>query len=138
MPNEKGVQTMIRNLALALGVGMFLLAGTVSYAATDPVASCKEKKLKETGKKAFGLLKALGKNIKKNPDTNLAKNISKAQSKFTKGFSKAEAKGGCLTTDDSGAIETKVDLFVLDVICELSPPCSPSGAFLDASCGTLD
>ena len=126
---------MIRNLALALGLGMFLMAG-VSYAAVDAGDACKSSKLKGTGKKAFDLLKAYGKNIKLNPDTKLLTNVSKAESKFTKAFTKAEGKGGCLTTADSGAIEDKVDAFVMDVIGELSP--SPSGAFLDASYSTLD
>jgi hypothetical protein len=126
---------MIRNLALALGLGMFLMAG-ISYAAVLPENTCKDSKLKFTGKKAFDLLKAYGKNIKKNPDTNLSKNVSKAESKFTKAFSKAESKGAgaCLTSGDVGVIENKVDAFVLDVIAELSP----SGAFIDASYGSLD
>jgi len=117
---------------------MFLFAGTAAFAGVDPVALCKEKKLKETGKEAFGLLKSFGKNIKKPDDPKLAQGISKAESKFTKGFSKAESKGACLTNDDSGAIQVKVDAFTLDVLCELDPGCSPSGAFLDASYGTLD
>lgn len=124
---------MIRNLALALGLGMFLMAG-ISYAAVDPANACKDSKLKGTGKKAYDLLKAYGKNIKKNPDIKLGDNVSKAESKFTKGFSKAESKGGCVTTADSGSIEDKVDAFVMDVINELSP----SGAFIDASYGSLD
>ena len=124
---------MLRNLALALGLGMFLMAG-ISYAGVLPENMCKDSKLKGTGKKAYDLLKAFGKNIKKNPDTKLDDNVSKAQSKFTKAFGKAEDKGGCVTTADSGLIELKVDAFVMDVIAELSP----SGAFLDASYGSLD
>ena len=125
---------MIRNLALALGLGMFLMAG-ISYAGVLPENKCKDSKLKGTGKKAYDLLKAFGKNIKKNPDTKLDDNISKAESKFTKAFTKAEDKEGCLTTADSGTIELKVDAFVMDVIDELA---SPSGAFIDASHSTLD
>ena len=124
---------MIRNLALALGLGMFFMAG-ISYAAVLPENACKESKLKGTGKKAFDLLKAYGKNIKVPDASKLAGSVSKGESKFTKAFTKAEDKGGCLTTADSGAIETKVDAFVMDVIAELSP----SGAFLDASYGSLD
>ena len=128
---------MIRNLAMALGVGLFLIAGTV-HAGVDPVALCKEKKLKSTGKEAFDLLKSFGKNIKKPDGAKLASGISKAESKFTKGFDKAESKCACLTSGDSGDIQVKVDAFTLDVLCELDPDCSPSGAFLDASHGTLD
>jgi hypothetical protein len=127
---------MIKHLALALGLGMFLLSGSVVMAATDPADACKDAKLKTTGKKASGVLKALGKNIKKPNPAKLGSDISKAQSKMTKGFVKAEGKGGCDTTGDVGAVEAKVDAFALDVIGELSP--SPSGAFLDAPAGALD
>ena len=132
---RKEARIMIRNLALALGLGMFLMAG-ISYAAVLPENMCKDSKLKGTGKKAYDLLKAFGKNIKKSPagDPKLGDNVSKAQSKFTKAFTKAEDKGGCVTTADSGLIEPKVDAFVMDVIAELSP----SGAFIDASYGSLD
>ena len=127
---------MIKHLALALGLGVFLLSGSVALAGTDPADACKDAKLKTTGKKAAGVLKALGKNIKKPSPAKLSSDISKAQSKMTKGFVKAESKGGCDTTGDVGAIESKVDAFALDVIGELSP--SPSGAFLDAPAGALD
>jgi hypothetical protein len=127
---------MIKHLALALGLGVFLLSGSVALAATDPADACKDTKLKTTGKKAADVLKALGKNIKKPDVAKLNGSISKAQSKMTKGFVKAESKGGCDTTGDVGAIESKVDAFALDVIGELSP--SPSGAFLDAPAGALD
>jgi hypothetical protein len=129
---------MLKKLALALGLGAFLLSGTtLVYAAADPAASCKNAKLKGTGKKAFDLLKALGKNIKKPDDAKLAGGVSKAQSKFTKSFTKAENKGGCETTADSDAIEMKTDEFVADVIAELDGG-SPSGAFLDSATGLLD
>jgi len=124
---------MVKSLLLALGLGVFLLAGTAG--AADPEALCKDAKLKATGKKAFGILKSFGKNIKKPDAVKLAEGIAKAQSKFTKGFTVAEGKGGCLTTGDAAAIEDKVDAFAADVIEELG---SPSGAFIDASGGTLD
>ena len=127
---------MMKHLALALGLGVFLVSGSVATAATDPVAKCKDAKLKTTGKKAAALLKALGKNCKKPDTAKLGGAISKAQSKMTKGFVKAESKGGCETTGDVGAIEAKVDAFAIDVIGELQP--SPSGAFLDAPAGALD
>jgi hypothetical protein len=54
--------------------------------------------------------------------------IDKAQTKFdggtdpTKGcFAKLEAKGGCLTTGDTAALETKVDNFALATFTELLP-----------------
>ena len=36
-------------------------------------------------------------------------------------FGKLQAKGGCITFDDLGVLEDKVDAFVDDVVCELDP-----------------
>ena len=94
---------MVKNLALAVGLGVFLMAG-ISYAAVAPADACKASKLKGTGKKAFDLLKTFGKNIKAPDAAKLTSGISKADSKFTKAFTKAEGKGGCLTSGDSGPI----------------------------------
>jgi hypothetical protein len=128
----------MRTLFVALAVGTLLLASASAQAGVDPQDACKDSKAKTTGKKASALLKAYGKNIKKSDPVKLSSSVSKAQSKFTKGFVKAEGKGGCLTTGDSGAIELKVDAFVFDVIEEINPPSSPSGAFLDVTAGGLD
>jgi hypothetical protein len=128
---------MVKKLALAVGLGAFLLSGAVVYAAADPVAGCKNSKLKATGKKASDVLKSFGKNIKKPNGTKLAGDVSKAESKFTKSFTKAEAKaaGLCPTSGDSGSIEAKVNAFALDVLAELG---SPSGAFIAQTSGALD
>jgi hypothetical protein len=109
-----------RKLAVAIGMGMLLLAGS-AHAAIDPAALCKDKKLKATGKKTNSLARAFGKNIKTPNVAKLAQDISKAQSKFTKGFTKAEYSGsgvalGCLTTEDADTIEALVDDLVLDGI----------------------
>jgi hypothetical protein len=127
---------MARKLIVAVAVGTLVLGGALAHAGTDPADACKDSKAKATGKKAFNLLKAYGKNHKKPNPVKLGSDVSKAQSKFTKSFVKAEGKGGCLTVTDSTAIEMKVDAFVVDVIEEVSP--SPSGAFLDAMGGALD
>jgi hypothetical protein len=54
--------------------------------------------------------------------------ITKAEDKFdggavpTKGcFEKLEAKGGCMTQDDTAAVETLVDTFVDDIVTDLDP-----------------
>jgi len=101
---------------IAVIVGVWLLSGYAVYAGVDPANLCKEAKAKAAGKKASDLLKAFGKNQKKQDVGKLSSDISKAQSKFTKGFTKAEGKGGCLTSGDSDAIEAKVDTFVADVV----------------------
>jgi hypothetical protein len=117
---------MIKAFAGALGLGIFLVASTAAYAGVDPGDNCKDKKLKEMGKKSLNLLKAFGKNAKKPNLAGLNKDVSKALSKFTKGFTKAEFKGngslqGCDTTGDVSAIQTKVDTYVEDVLDELTP-----------------
>lgn len=102
-------------LWLAIGLGAFLI-GAPAQAGTDPTNKCVDSKAKAAGKKAQSLLKAIGKNLSKNPDTKLAANISKAQSKLTKGFTKAESKGSCFTTGDAATIEAKIDAFVDEVV----------------------
>jgi hypothetical protein len=117
---------MTRKIALALALGAFLAGGTVAFAGTPPDALCKDKKFKSTGKVDLDLLKAFGKNKKKKNVAKLNSDISKAQSKLSKGFTKAEWTGkgdsrGCTTTNDVGAIESKAEAFVADVITELCP-----------------
>jgi len=88
---------MIKRIALALGLGVFLM-GTAAYAGVPPDAICKDKKAKETGKKVLGKLKAFGKNQKAPNVSKLNSDLSKANSKFTKGFSKAEDPGAAPRT----------------------------------------
>jgi hypothetical protein len=61
-----------------------------------------------TGKKVSDKLKcaatAAGKALAVDPIC-----LSKAEAKFTKAFTKAEAKGGCPTTNDAGTVESLVD-----------------------------
>jgi hypothetical protein len=113
---------MVRTLALAMSLGALLIAGT-AQAGVPGDALCKEKKAKATGKKASDLLKAFGKNVKTPDPTKLAADVSKAESKFTKGFLKAEEKGKCVTSEDSGAIEAKVNALVYDLVANIAPSC---------------
>jgi hypothetical protein len=112
---------MTKRLLGILVIAFFTLGGTAADAGVAASALCKDKKGNATGKKASGILKAFGKNLKVPNTAKLALDISKAQSKFTKGFTSAEAAGGCQTTGDSGAIEAKVDAFADDVLGGLSP-----------------
>jgi hypothetical protein len=115
---------MAKKLALMITIALFVGAGSLAHAAVNPIAACKEKKAKATGKKAADLLKAFGKNEKKPNPAKLAVDISKAQSKFTKAFTKAEKTGGasCPTSGDASAIEAKVDALVTDVVGDIAPP----------------
>ena len=114
---------MISRLVLSISLCIFIAVGSTAHAGVEPGNLCKEKKAKEAGAKAFGLLKALGKNLKKPDPIRLAWDISKARSKFTKGFEKAEATGGCETTEDSDAIEAKVDALVFEMVANIDPTC---------------
>ena len=56
---------MKSKLVAAIALGVFVVGSSAAYAGVDPGDLCKEKKLKAAGKKALDLLKAFGKNIKK-------------------------------------------------------------------------
>ena len=88
---------MPRRTALAAGL-IVLLWFPHLWAATDPGATCTEKKARVTGKKAAELLKAFGRNLKQPNATRLGVDVSKARSKFTRSFTKAETAGSCRTS----------------------------------------
>lgn len=100
-----------------------MLAAASAQAGVDPADSCKDAKAKAVGKKAADLLKAYGKNLKKSDSARLAAGVSKAQSKLTKAFVKAEGKGGCATTGDAAAMESKVAALSDFVLECMGPTC---------------
>jgi hypothetical protein len=117
---------MARKLLGLSVVALLVLGGTAVHAGVAAPALCKDKKAKATGKQTLDLLKAFGANVKKKNVAKLGADVSKAQSKLSKGFTKAEFTGkgdsrDCDTNDDVGTIENKVELFVADVIEEISP-----------------
>jgi cysteine-rich repeat protein len=114
---------MQRKLVVAIGLAVFVCAGSPAHGGVDLAAACKEAKAKATGRKAADLLEAHGKNRKRPNPPKLVSDVSKAQSKFTRAFSGAEAKGRCATVGDAGAVEAKVDAFLTDAIGELCPVC---------------
>ncbi len=114
---------MLRAVVLATAA-LLMSAGSVH--AQTATAKCSAAKIKCANGKATALLKchnkAEGKNLPVDPAC-----ISKAELKFSdpvtgKGcMEKAESKPPCSTTGDAGAIEAKIDAFVLDVVTELDP-----------------
>jgi hypothetical protein len=52
-------------------------------------------------------------------------NFAKCVEKFSTAFSKLETKGGCVTSGDAGAIESKIDAFVDGIAEALACPCPP-------------
>jgi hypothetical protein len=109
-------EVVMSSKLVVVGIGALLLSAILAHAGTDTAAKCRAAKATAAGKKAAALLRALGKNVAKNPDTKLTANISKAESKFTKTFTKAEAKDDCPTTGDSEIIEFKINALVTDVV----------------------
>lgn len=128
----------IRVMSAALALGLLLFGAAAARAGTDPADACKDAKAKAAGKKASAVMKAYGKNFKKPSPARLSASISKAQSKFTKGFTKAESKGGCLTTGDSGAIEAKVDALVAEIVEDFGPACGDDIAAGAEQCDGAD
>jgi hypothetical protein len=107
-----------------------LLGISPAYAA-DPGATCAAAKRKAAGKKVDGKLKCVAKATMKGMPVD-ALCLSKVETKFATAFAKAEAKGGCLTSGDAGAIEASVDACVATLRGLLgvpgTPPASPCTA----------
>src|SRR2546423_903958 len=119
MPLAERRSTMRSRLALvAIGVCALFAVGAVAPSIVSAQNKCAGTKRKEAGKKAARKLKCWAKGVKKGlqADPNC---LSKATLKFSSSWDKAEAKGGCATTNDKATIEGKVDAFVLDVVAEI-------------------
>jgi hypothetical protein len=108
---------MARTLAIAV-LGAFALIA-VDGGSASAGNKCAGSKIKAAAKKANCLLGLESKEAKSGDPKDPAK-VTSCGSKMVTSFDKAEAKPPCLTTGDSGAIETKVDAFVTDVDTELS------------------
>ena len=131
-------KNMTRTVLAAIMMGALLAAGMAQAGATAD-ARCKEKKAKAAGKRAADLMKAFGKNMKKRDTVELAQDVSKADSKFAKSFEKADKKGGCETSGDAGAIETKVDVLVFEMVATMAPSCGDNiEAGPDEECDRTD
>ena len=106
-------------------VGLYALLSVVPAPAraATPAQKCAATKQKETGKKADRKLKCWSKGAKSGTAADPGC-IAKAESTFSIKWDKAEAKGGCVTTNDKTGVEAKVDAFVDDVLTELTgvPP----------------
>ncbi len=116
---------------IALALAGALIALTLATPSHATLNACSAGKKKCVAKKAAAMLKCHSKNEKPPAGLTPAKFaacIQKAKDKFdggadpTKGcFAKLETKfpAGCLTINDTVALEGKVDAFVGDVVCEL-------------------
>ena len=81
---------------------------------------CASSKLRAAGKKCSCKLRCNSTAARRGVPVGLPC-LQRCESSFTSAFSKAEGRGGCTTSSDAGAIETKVDAFVADVAGDVQP-----------------
>ncbi len=100
--------------------GSLLLVATFSLSATamTPGERCASLKIRAGYKKAAAKAECYRRAVAVGVAVD-ANCLGRADAKFTAAFSAAEQAGGCATTADAGAIETKVDAFVADLVSEL-------------------
>jgi hypothetical protein len=105
--------------------GVLLALGLVSTAAwaVDKPGRCAAAKRIAAGRKALGSLQCLAAAARKAGDVS-AVCLEEQHLQLLKAFSKAERRGGCLTTDDASVIEGEVDTFVTRVVN--AEPAGPS------------
>ena len=139
---------MLSKFVAGMAVGVLIVGMSMNCAAQD-AAGCKAAKLKSSGKKSAGILKAAAKQAKSPDLTKLEDGIAKVQTKFSDAFAKAEDKGGCEITGDAGAVENQIDETALDIACGMNAGAcdcgSPNPRFLSfttvagsGNCGVLN
>ncbi len=118
---------MLHLLAPRCVSGAMVLAISLTTApiyAGDPGAACAAAKRKAAAKKADGKLGCVAKAASKGAAVDPLC-ISRAETKFASAFTKAEAKGGCLTSNDAGTIEASVDACFATLRGVLAVPGTP-------------
>src|SRR5690349_10902793 len=95
-------------------VGAFALCGVVTGANAQSPNKCQAAKIKDAGKKAQCVTGLQSKFAATGVAIDPLK-LAKCQAKVSAAYDKLEAKPGCNTTGDKGAIESKVDSFTSDV-----------------------
>ena len=97
-------------------LGVTLMIGAASLA--EAQNRCAGYKLRATAKKPKCLAAEYAQAAQSSAPPRQSE-IDECEAKFEIGFQKSELKGNCLTTGDAGAIESKVDAFVADLVAEL-------------------
>jgi len=98
-------------------VGVYALCGVATGAHAQN--TCQGAKIKDAGKKA-SCLAGLQAKVAASGGTVDPLKVAKCDAKVSAAYDKLEAKPGCHTTGDKGAIESKVDAFVNDLVSELA------------------
>ena len=106
--------------ALALTSAVVLLGAPVgSSAAPTPARRCATAKLKAAGQTAAGLLGCHASAVKRGDPLD-AGCLAKSHAKLTSAFARAESKGGCASSGDSGAVTSTLDDFVAALAAALA------------------
>jgi hypothetical protein len=104
----------------------FVVIGCGACLKTEPGNKCAGTKVKTAGKNAQCLTGLDAKAQKSGLPVDSTKE-QKCRDKLSSTFSKAEAKGGCLTTGDTQDIQNKVDALRQDLLDELTVGPGPDG-----------
>jgi hypothetical protein len=97
---------VIRVVVMVLGVVLVVASGV--DAATSPARRCAVAKLKSAGTTSAALLNCHASAAKRGAAPDAAC-LAKAHAKLTSAYARAEAKGGCVSSGDAGAITTTID-----------------------------
>lgn len=101
-------------MRLAL-VGLAVLLVGAPSGATPDARLCAIRKLKAASRKSAAKVICYQKAITAGAPVDPAC-LAKADEKFAAAFARAEARGGCLTTDDAASVETTVDACVANLV----------------------
>lgn len=121
-------------VALAAVVSFSLLSMPPQAPAADPAAKCAAKKRIAAGKVTLKELICHAKAVKKGIPLD-DQCIANANAKLIKKFGKAEAAGGCLTSDDTEAIATEVDTCVSVIVDQLPGAATTTTTLPPGPCG---
>jgi hypothetical protein len=122
------------NRRISTTFGMIALSTLVGVARADTAAEkCAVTKIKAAVKKAAAKVACHTKAIKSGEPVD-SDCLMKAEDKFSAAFTKAEAKGGCLSSGDTSTVESHVDDFVSRIVAD-EPACQNPGSCLsNAEC----
>ncbi len=103
--------TLHRGLTLFILGALVLGAGSPVAAKPTPTQKCTAAKVKAAAKKLSAKLACYAKAATKNAPVD-DECLGKAETSFRTAFSKAESKGGCITSGDATAVEAGIEAFV--------------------------
>src|SRR5690349_14090947 len=126
MANKERGPDMVKGRPMLLGIAVCVVTLGVAGAASAQ-NKCQGAKIKDAGKKA-SCLAGLQSKVAAAGGTIGPPKLAKCEAKVSAAYAKLEAKPGCNTTGDAGAIESKVDSFTDDLKNELDVGAAPSCA----------